>query len=491
MQVIRELRNEKLDFWIKHNLNVLLIGHYGAGKTARILEAFKRNNLKFKYFSAATMDPWCDFIGIPKVMTDENGAYLDYILPRDMRDDTIEAIYMDEFNRSHKKVRNAVMELLQFKTINGRPFKNLKMIWAAINPEEEGEYQVEPIDKAQKDRFQVQIGVPYEPSLDYFISKFEEKQARAAISWWKDLTAEQQMEVSPRRLEYALEMYNLPGGSIKDVLPHSSNPTKLTTTLKLGPIEDRLCELFAANDSEAAKKFLQIENNYASGSRHFCDDVPAKVNKKDWMLFYLAVISSEKLTALMNVNETAFNFVLENCGTNPLFKRIINDILNTGTDKRLIKRIKKELRTNQELLTTLDQVSTVADKAYFGKKVSNIPWDSRISAWISKPMDTTPNRVAIYNEILDSLPPNLTQTEAVNTLELLSLIASRSHAHTLKKYHHLVGAVNHCVEQIHKASGLSWREILTNYGTKFGKLLTKLRDAKMDDKVLHPVKKVS
>src|SRR6516164_4345388 len=108
MHVERELREERLDFWIEHNFNVLFVGHYGAGKTTQILEAFKRNNLKFKYFSAATMDPWCDFIGVPKIVTDERGPYLDYILPRDLRDDTIEEIYMDEFNRSHKKVRNAV-----------------------------------------------------------------------------------------------------------------------------------------------------------------------------------------------------------------------------------------------------------------------------------------------------------------------------------------------------------------------------------------------
>ena len=44
---------------------------------------------------------------------------------------------MDEFSRAHKKVRNAVMELIQFKSINGRKFKNLKIVWAAINPDDD------------------------------------------------------------------------------------------------------------------------------------------------------------------------------------------------------------------------------------------------------------------------------------------------------------------------------------------------------------------
>ena len=147
-----ELQDEKLDFWLQSNLNVLLIGAAGVGKTARVKQTFKRNKIRFKYFSAATMDPFVDFVGVPKVCKDDQGEYLEYILPKDIRDGLIEAIFLDEFNRSHKKVRNAVMELIQFKTINGRPFPRLRVVWAAINPEEsEEEYQVEPLDKAQKE----------------------------------------------------------------------------------------------------------------------------------------------------------------------------------------------------------------------------------------------------------------------------------------------------------------------------------------------------
>ena len=63
--------------------------------------------------------------------TDDNGnSYLDLVRPQEFQDDEVEAIFMDEFSR-HKKVRNAVMELIQFKSINGRKFKNLKIVWAA------------------------------------------------------------------------------------------------------------------------------------------------------------------------------------------------------------------------------------------------------------------------------------------------------------------------------------------------------------------------
>ena len=35
-----ELRNEKLDFWVRNGLNVLFIGASGVGKTARVKQTF-------------------------------------------------------------------------------------------------------------------------------------------------------------------------------------------------------------------------------------------------------------------------------------------------------------------------------------------------------------------------------------------------------------------------------------------------------------------
>ena len=99
------LRPTNFDFWINNDLNVLLRGKHGVGKTAMVIDAFERNGLKYKYFSAATMDPWVDFIGVPKEKTNGNGeSYLDLVRPKEFQDDEVEAIFMDEFSRAHKKV---------------------------------------------------------------------------------------------------------------------------------------------------------------------------------------------------------------------------------------------------------------------------------------------------------------------------------------------------------------------------------------------------
>jgi hypothetical protein len=80
------LRDEKLDFWLKNGFNVLFVGKHGVGKTAMIKECFTRNGLvlgeTFLYFSAATLDPWVDLVGVPKERVSEDGTpYLDLVRP--------------------------------------------------------------------------------------------------------------------------------------------------------------------------------------------------------------------------------------------------------------------------------------------------------------------------------------------------------------------------------------------------------------------------
>jgi len=148
-------------------------------------------------------------------------------------------IFFDEFNRSPKKVRNAVMELLQFKSINGFKFPDLKCVWTAVNPEKDDLYDVEKIDPAQQDRFQIVKEIPYACDRDFFISKFGEDVTSASLEWWDDLPETEKNLVSPRRLEYALDEFVL-GGNLRDILPASCNVTKLLQSLKTGSVQKKL-----------------------------------------------------------------------------------------------------------------------------------------------------------------------------------------------------------------------------------------------------------
>lgn len=250
-----------LEHAVKNKLNVLLKGNHGVGKTAMVKEAFTNAGLKWKYFSAATMDPWVDFIGVPKEKSDDKGnCFLELIRPKEFADDQVEAIFFDELNRAPKKVRNAVMELIQFKSINGKKFEKLSVIWAAINPDDEdGTYDVEKLDPAQIDRFQIHIDVPNEPSMPYFKAVYGNKGERA-VKWWKGLDDKLKVLVSPRRLEYALQVIDLEG-SVRNVLDAKVNVASFIATMKNGDPTEILNELLKKPPEEASR-FLMDNNNY-------------------------------------------------------------------------------------------------------------------------------------------------------------------------------------------------------------------------------------
>jgi hypothetical protein len=290
---------KKLEFYFDHGKNVLLSGHKGVGKTAIITEVFNRKAGKWLYFSGSTLDPFVDFIGVPKEKVTKTGSTLEFIRPSYMNEE-VEAIFIDEYNRSVKKIRNATMELIQFKSLNGQKFPNLKVIWVGVNPynaddEDNETYDVEPIDPAQKDRFQIQIDIPYAIDQEYFKNKFGQKWAEGAYEWWNNLPEKIKKLVSPRRIDYALEVYQI-GGEVTDVLPIESNPSKLLASINFGGIEKVITDIFKNKDKKDALKFLENENYYQSCTHLFVQD-------RDWANFFFPLLDEERQVSLFFGNK--------------------------------------------------------------------------------------------------------------------------------------------------------------------------------------------
>lgn len=336
--------DNKCDSWIAANQNVLFIGKHGVGKTAIIKNAFERNKLRWKYFSASTMDPWTDFVGIPKETTSivdgKSVTHLQFIKPLEFATGEIEAIFFDEFNRSPKKVRNAVMELLQFKSINGEKFPKLKIIWAAINPDDENNsYDVEKCDPAQYDRFHVHKNIDYKPDADYFRNKFGEVLADSCISWWIELDDSQKNLVSPRRLEYALDAF-VDNRDLRDILPRETNISKLLQILKNGPTHDKLSEFIKNNSKEEARIWLQNENNFASAIKYIAES-------KYLTTWFLPLFTKEKIVSLMSNDEKIRKFIFNNL-TEEIFSDVCREILDARTNNDLISKIRRYLTQNPE-----------------------------------------------------------------------------------------------------------------------------------------------
>lgn len=255
-----------LGFAAANDLNVLLIGAHGVGKSSIIKETLENRGIKYLYFSASTMDPWVDFVGVPKHVVREDGSDIIRLIPPEQISQDVEALVFDEYNRGHPKIRNAVMELLQFKSINGRRFPKLRFVWAAINPADtETSYDVEELDPAQQDRFHLIVRLPFTPDEKFFIGVYGDA-AKPALEWWNTLSDDDKKKISPRRLQYVLDVA-LAGGNISHVLfGMEQSKVKLLRNAMAEFIQSQdlkdLCTEFLANRS--APTMAKIEKLLSS-----------------------------------------------------------------------------------------------------------------------------------------------------------------------------------------------------------------------------------
>lgn len=467
------IHDQKLDFWIKNEYNVLITGKHGVGKTSVILDAFNRHKLKWVYFSAATMDPWVDLIGVPKEKIDANGnTYLDLVRPKAFQDNEVEAIFMDEFNRSHKKVRNAVMELIQFKSINGKVFKNLKLVWAAINPDEnlnneskEPKYDVETLDPAQKDRFHIHIDLPYKCHLPYFKSKYGEDQALAAISWWNDLSNEIKDVISPRRLDYALDIHNK-GGDLRDTLPQASNVSKLINELQNGSLNRRVQKAFSSNDINKAKELMDDVNVWSFVKKII-------VNKTDYLNFFFPLINKEKQSEMI-VSESK---VLNHCLTNSSkYESVLRDLMNSNLNYSIANKIRRVLPkpaliNNPNLNTKLNNndlpvFSVIKTETEIEGDLNN--WELNMDQKVFAPSISW-NRAYGFEKLLGIIPSDINEKMAISILKKLDYhIISGTQLSSLYRglmyqnvrrdvFRHLNYTINYCLKAL---SGKPWVSVM-------------------------------
>jgi hypothetical protein len=183
--------------------NVLLIGRHGTGKTESVRTLATEMGLKLVAFSCATLDPYTELVGVPvpvdRVLpTGGTRKALEMIRP--LAIDEADIVFFDELNRARQETQDAVLEIINNRTINGEPLPNLKCCWAAINPAGE-DYNVDELDPALMDRFDVFLEFKPRPSVVYMSQFIPKKRAIALMSWWKAHNKDKRSDyISPRRL---------------------------------------------------------------------------------------------------------------------------------------------------------------------------------------------------------------------------------------------------------------------------------------------------
>lgn len=253
---------DKLRVYANNHLNVLLIGPHGIGKSTMVMQVAEELGCKLKYYSASTLDPWADLVGIPK--PEEETESLKYYRPQDLEE--AEFVFFDELNRAHPRVLNAVLEIIQFKRINGKPLKNLKMVWAAINPPGE-DYNVEELDPALMDRFHTYINLKASFNMAYMKTKMSEDVAKVLRAWWlEDMDNNQRRLITPRRLEYMGFLID------RDIDWKESLPLSTTTVVPDGDLRRRLKQLKYGEAAGLAVTKENILNNVEEFKKRVLED---------------------------------------------------------------------------------------------------------------------------------------------------------------------------------------------------------------------------
>ncbi|HCL98971.1 MAG TPA: MoxR family ATPase [Fervidobacterium sp.] len=127
----------------------LLIGHFGVGKTDIARDIAKETGRKLTILVLSQMEPG-DLIGLPA--RDENKTK--FLPPDWWPEDGNVIILLDEINRAHRSIRNAIMQLLVDKRIHNHILPEGTWIMASMNPPDENYDQVELItDPAFLSRF--------------------------------------------------------------------------------------------------------------------------------------------------------------------------------------------------------------------------------------------------------------------------------------------------------------------------------------------------
>jgi DNA polymerase III delta prime subunit len=203
---------QQLKQYMEASKNILIAGEAGTGKTQMLKAAADELGLSMKYYSSSTLDPFADLVGIPVPNTITK--LVEYYRPKEI--DEAQVIFFDELNRADPKTINAVMEIIQFRSINGDPLRNLKCIVAAINPVDKG-YNTDELDIAVRDRFDFFLTSEVVADYSFFKAKFGVAVARTAIDLFKDYQSSYKEDrrskkntlgyFSPRRLEKVLDAF--------------------------------------------------------------------------------------------------------------------------------------------------------------------------------------------------------------------------------------------------------------------------------------------
>ncbi len=167
----------------------LLVGHFGVGKTDMIREIANETGRKLIILILSQMEPG-DLIGLPARGEDKTV----FLKPDWWPEDGNAIILLDEINRSHRSIRNAIMQLLIDRRIHNHILPDGVWIAAAMNPPDDEYDQAELItDPAFISRFFI---LEVSPEVDEWLEWAKRMNVHESVS---DFIREFPEFLSPQR----------------------------------------------------------------------------------------------------------------------------------------------------------------------------------------------------------------------------------------------------------------------------------------------------
>lgn len=166
-EVNQETSKDLYKHTIQGGTNMIIFGPAGGGKTEMAIQAAKETGYEHIYVDLSVLEA-PDFIGLPTIgQTASGGKFVEYAAPEfmpctDMQkaDSPPVVMIFDELDKSKPELQNPLLEVFQFRSVNGRPL-NVKAILSTGNLPDEGAFS-QPVSHALTNRCAV-----YKMNVDF------------------------------------------------------------------------------------------------------------------------------------------------------------------------------------------------------------------------------------------------------------------------------------------------------------------------------------
>lgn len=143
-----------IDFNVRTGRNLLVFGAAGIGKTEIPIAYALKNEIPYVYWNLSTQEA-PDLVGLPMIDPSTKGVVYapPSYMPVSDRTEKPVIVIIDELDKAKPELQNPLLEILQFKTINGRAL-NIKAIFATGNLPDEHAFS-RPVSHALTNRCRV------------------------------------------------------------------------------------------------------------------------------------------------------------------------------------------------------------------------------------------------------------------------------------------------------------------------------------------------